>query len=176
MHSLGVRVLKNVKTRGALTNFNQVKELIVSKGEDIFKRVSEFYYIGQNNILLGAAMTDCYLMIRMQTLTNILKYNSFDTAKEAIKAVFTAYDKLNQVFQKMNIRDAEDQLHPIILNRIYSVALRDKRLIPSSRKNADEVDYFTKKIKKIIKHSFEELTAGTSFGIKNRPNYIGENR
>ena len=171
MHSMGVRVMKDIRTRGALINFNQIKEQLQLHQNTISKRVTEFYYVGKRNIFLGAAITDGYLIIRLQTIKNILRYNSRETAKEALKAILTAFDKLNEVFTKVNIRDCEDKLHPIITNKIYSLAATDRYFFPTSRMHLEEVEYFRKNIKKLVTKFMTTFTKNTAFGIDGRYSY-----
>ena len=171
IQSLGVRLLKNIRIRGALCGFNQVREIIAENKEKIFSKVTEFYYVGQKNILFGAAMTDGYLCIRLQALMNIIRHNSLEVSKLAVKQILTAFDKLNDVFSKLNIRDFENEIHPILTNKVYSAILQNKRMIPTDSKDAQSVNYFKKKITKIIREVTENLLQGTCFGIKDNYSY-----
>lgn len=171
LESMGLRVFKNVKTRGPLISFDHVRQLIQRDHRSIYRNVTEFYYVGQKNILLAMALTDCTLSVRLQTLVNILKYNSLEVTVQVIKSLFTAYDKLNDVFKRMNIRDAENRMHPVVVNKVYSAMLRDKSIAPLDYNSQIQNDLFKKRIVSITKRTISSCLRDTSFSVNDAYSY-----
>jgi len=194
-YSIGMSIDKKVKIRASNLNFNMIRSYIEdSSRNDVLKSILEFFYAGKHNCVLAYCTSDSMLRIRIQTVMSLIKENPEDIAVKTIRNLFLAFDKINQVFQSMNIRNLiDDEFHPIITSRIYSILGGDRapyrfnehfqrylKIFTDSKdldptklepyKNA--CDSIKSIVQDCIKEEFDRLTQGSTFGVKNSTSYF----
>jgi len=169
-YSLGVRVFKNVKTRGSLINSLNIQELINKEYVLIQKHINEFYYIGDNRVLLALSTTDGQLIIRFETLVSIIKHNPKSVVKNVLKNLLISFNRLNELSESVNIRDIEDDLVHGCLARVTAGR---KHFIPSYTRTFNETTLisFENKIIEKIKNNIENIFNGTMYNVENSRQY-----
>lgn len=171
IRSIGLNIDKNLKIRGSLLSFTDIRPVLENTSQHL--SINEFYYVGRKNILVAISTENGILVIREQALLNFLKNNDLTIVKTVLKKLLTAYSRIYEKFESVNIREFKDNCYDFSIFNACDALTRHLTVFPNSENKLNDTQYKELKetIIKTIEKNIERLTKNTIFGIHNSQSY-----
>jgi len=176
----GINVLKRINIKGYILNFNDIRKLMEEANtnrryDKILDYVNEFYYFSKRNCLLGLTTSNGVLLLRLQAIQKILKYNEDDeVVKRCLHNVFVCFNKVLDRFINLNVREVGEEVEELVtqsvMNRVINGSNFSRRFYRYADADGD-IESLKETINDYIKTTLKNAFRGSVFGVNDRYSY-----
>jgi len=177
---IGVNVDRNIKVKGYILNFNDMKTLIQEcfntyRYDTFIDCVWEIYYVGDRNCVLGISANDGVLYIRQQTIKKLLETNNDEAIQKCLKNLFTCFNFAIKKFENINIRSFESDTCQLVENEVVNKIINSdnysRKYYHSLGNNVTEQQKLMADVKAFVAETVRNAIKGSVFGIGDKYSY-----